>query len=194
MFDASAHTLTLASASPRRRELLAGLGLEFAVEPSKGGDETYPDTLPHLEIPLFLSRRKSENFHRPLAKGEILITADTLVLLDSRVLGKPADRDDAFRILRSLSGRTHQVVTGVTLRSLEKTVSFSETADVTFAPFTGEDIAYYADNFNPYDKAGAYGIQDWIGLAFISSIRGSYFNVMGLPVHRLYKELADFVK
>ena len=186
------YRLTLASGSPRRRQLLADAGFVFEVEPSKSDDESYPSDMPHYEIPQYLSLRKSLTFHRELSPDEILITADTLVFLDSSVLGKPVDRDDAFRILRSLSGRVHQVLTGVTLRSLSKTISFTDTSDVEFCPLTDSDIAYYVDACRPFDKAGAYGIQDWIGLTHISSIRGSYFNVMGLPVHRIYHELSQW--
>lgn len=181
--------ITLASQSPRRRELLGGLGVNFSVESSAGGAETYPESMPHCRIPEFLARSKSQSFHRPLEKMEVLITADTLVFLDEKVLGKPKDREDAFRMIRSLSGKTHQVLTGVCLRTNEKTVSFTDTTDVTFEEMSDDEIYWYIDNCKPFDKAGAYGIQDWIGLSSISSIRGSYFNVMGLPVHKVYNAL-----
>jgi len=183
--------ITLASQSPRRRELLGGLGLTFSVEPAKDGDESYPLELPHNQIPEYLARRKSESFHRPLDEREILITADTLVFLDEKVLGKPVDREDAFRMLRSLSGRKHQVLTGVCLRTGERIISLTDTTDVSFSQLTDEEINYYIDNYKPFDKAGAYGIQDWIGLSSIESITGSYFNVMGLPVHMVYQALKN---
>lgn len=187
------YRFVLASASPRRRELLAGLDLAFQVEVNKDEREVYSADLPHTAIPEFLARHKSETFHRPLAPDEILITADTLVLLDGQVLGKPAGRDDAARMLRGLSGRTHSVVTGVALRSACRIHSFSDSTEVDFKPLSEEEIAYYIEKYRPYDKAGAYGIQEWIGYAGITAIRGSYFNVMGLPVQRLYTELCGFL-
>lgn len=181
--------ITLASSSPRRRELLAGLGIQFTVEPNKDEKEAYSVNLPHDRIPEFLARHKSETFHRPLEKGEILITADTLVFLDNEVLGKPSDRADAKRILRLLSGRTHTVITGVCLRTIAATVSLSDTTLVTFKELEDEEIEYYLTACRPYDKAGAYGVQEWIGYAAIKEIRGSFYNVMGLPVQPLYEEL-----
>ena len=187
------YTFTLASASPRRRELLGGLDIAFSVEPGKDEREAFSDDLPHYAIPEFLARHKSETFHRPLEPGEVLITADTLVFLDEEILGKPHDRDEAVAMLRELSGCTHTVVTGVALRTREKIHTFSDTTEVDFKELTDEEIAYYIDNYRPYDKAGAYGVQEWIGFAGITAIRGSYFNVMGLPVQRLYTELRDFL-
>lgn len=181
--------ITLASQSPRRRELLGGLGIEFSVEVAKDSDESYPGNLPHDAIPAFLARRKSESFQRQLSQNEILITADTLVFLDEKVMGKPASREDAFGMLRSLSGRKHHVITGVCLRTREKTISLTDTTEVTFDEMSDDEINYYLDNYKPFDKAGSYGIQDWIGLSSISSIKGSYFNVMGLPVHKVYNAL-----
>lgn len=186
--------ITLASQSPRRKELLSGLGIDFSVEPSKDGIEAYSASMPHFEIPEYLARHKSETFHRNLNENEILITADTLVFLDDTILGKPVDPDDACRMLRSLSGRSHTVITGVALRTVSESVSFSDLSEVTFRNLSGDEIHYYVDNYNPLDKAGSYGIQDWIGLAGISSIKGSYFNVMGLPTHRLYEELRKICK
>ena len=186
--------ITLASQSPRRKELLSGLGIQFSVEPSKDGIEAYSASMPHFEIPEYLARHKSETFHRNLNENEILITADTLVFLDDTILGKPVDPDDACRMLRSLSGRSHTVITGVALRTVSDSVSFSDLSEVTFSNLSGDEIHYYVDNYNPLDKAGSYGIQDWIGLAGISSIKGSYFNVMGLPTHRLYEELRKICK
>ena len=188
--------ITLASASPRRRELLAGLNVPFTVEPAKDEKETYTDDIPWQEIPEFLARHKSESFHRELEPGEILITADTLVFLpegeDMRILGKPADREEALGMLRELCGYTHLVLTGVCVRSLEKTVSFTDTTEVDVNDLSDEEIEYYVDQYRPYDKAGAYGVQEWFGYAAIGTIRGSFYNVMGLPVHKLYDALKTF--
>jgi len=187
------YTFTLASASPRRRELLKGLDIAFTVEPGKDEKEAYSADQPHDAIPAFLARHKSETFHRALAPKEVLITADTLVFLDEQILGKPHDRAEAVAMLRALSGRTHTVTTGVALRTREKMHSFSVTTEVDFKPLTDKEIAYYVDTYEPFDKAGAYGIQEWIGYVGITAIRGSYFNVMGLPVQRLYTELCGFL-
>ena len=186
-------TFTLASASPRRRELLKGLDLVFTVEPGKDGTETYGPELPHTEIPVWLARHKSETFHRPLRPREVLITADTLVFLGERILGKPQGSEEAAAMLRALSGRTHTVTTGVALRTRERIHTFSDTTEVDFKPLTEAEIAYYIGNYRPFDKAGAYGIQEWIGYTGITAIRGSYFNVVGLPIQRLYTELCDFL-
>ena len=191
MFDK--YIFTLASASPRRRELLRGLDIEFTVEPGKDEKEAFSADLPHHAIPEFLARHKSESFHRELAPDEVLITADTLVFLDEKILGKPRDRAEAVAMLQALSGRTHTVTTGVALRTREKLRTFSDTTEVDFKVLTDEEIDYYIDIYRPYDKAGAYGVQEWIGFAGITAIRGSYFNVMGLPVQRLYTELCDFL-
>lgn len=188
------YRFTLASGSPRRKELLAGLDIEFTVEPGKDSSEIYPDNLPHEEIPEFLALHKSNTFHRALEKNEVLITADTLVFLDDQVLGKPSDRDEAFRMIKSLSGRSHKVITGVTLRTQEETRSFSVRTDVVFAELSDEEILPYIDKYKPYDKAGAYGVQEWIGYIGISSINGSFYNVMGLPVQKLYTELKNICK
>ena len=186
--------ITLASNSPRRKELLSGLGIEFSVEPSKDGIEAYSASMPHFEIPAFLARHKSETFHRKLCSNEVLITADTLVFLDDTILGKPGNPEDARLMLRSLSGKSHTVITGVALRTSISMNSFSDMSEVTFRDLSEDEILYYIKNFNPLDKAGSYGIQDWIGLAGISSIKGSYFNVMGLPTHRIYEELQKICK
>ena len=187
------YTFTLASASPRRRELLKGLDLEFTVEPGKDEKEAYDPGLPHDEIPAFLARHKSGTFHRPLRGREILITADTLVFAGDRILGKPCSRDEAVEMLRLLSGHTHYVTTGVALRTCRKIHSFSDTTEVEFKCLEDSEIDYYIDRYRPYDKAGAYGVQEWIGYVGITAIRGSYFNVMGLPVQRLYTELRGFL-
>ena len=187
------YSFTLASASPRRRELLKGLEIEFRVEVNKDEREAYSEDLPHHAIPEFLARHKSETFHRALLPGEVLITADTLVFLDQEILGKPRDRGEAVAMLQELSGRTHTVTTGVALRTCERIHTFSDTTEVDFKPLTEGEIAYYVEKYRPYDKAGAYGVQEWIGYTGITAIRGSYFNVMGLPVQRLYTELCDFL-
>ena len=187
------YRFTLASASPRRRELLKGLDIAFTVEPGKDEREAFSEGMPHFAIPEFLARHKSETFHRDLEPREVLITADTLVFLDEKVLGKPDGREGAVEMLRALSGRTHTVTTGMALRTLERIHTFSDTTEVDFKLLTDDEIAYYVDHYQPYDKAGAYGIQEWIGFVGITAIRGSYFNVMGLPVQRLYTELCDFL-
>lgn len=192
--------VVLSSHSPRRRELLAALDVPFTVEVGPDSPERYDDALPHRGIPEFLSRGKSLAFHRPLADDEVLLTADTLVMLPgagadplerAEILGKPADRDDAFAMLRALSGRTHYVLTGVTLRTNREIRSFTDVTEVDVAQLGDTEIAYYVDRYRPYDKAGAYGVQEWFGHACISGIRGSYFNVMGLPVHRVYEALKE---
>lgn len=185
--------LLLASGSPRRRELLSGLGLEFTVPATYGVEETYPDDLPFDEVAEYLAIKKSEAFPEKLNTNDILITADTVVLCESSILGKPASRDDAVKMLSLLSGRRHTVVTGVALRSEEKARSFSVMSDVWFRELTQEEIEFYVDSCKPYDKAGGYGIQEWIGYAAIRKIEGSFYNVMGLPVQMLYTELDKFV-
>ena len=179
--------IILASNSPRRRELLSGLGIDYEVRLMEGIVESYPDGLAGEEIPVYISRRKAAAY--ALEPDELLITADTIVWLDGQVMGKPSDRRDACLMLRLLSGRTHQVITGVCLSSTAGQRAFSCTSNVTFANLTDDEIAYYVDNYRPYDKAGAYGIQEWIGFVGVTRIDGSYFNVMGLPIQRLYTEL-----
>ena len=185
--------LILASASPRRRQLMEDAGLKFTLAPKFECDENYPDTLPAAEVAAYLSTLKSEAYPEPLGEGDILVTADTTVVIDERVLGKPADRAEAIEMLRAMSGRSHKVYTGVTLRSSEKVQTFAVETDVYFRTMSEDEIAYYVDNYRPYDKAGAYGIQEWIGYVAIERIEGSFFNVMGLPVQRLYTELLSFI-
>ncbi len=185
--------LILASASPRRHQLMEDAGLQFTLAPKFDCDENYPSTLPAAEVAPFLSSLKSDAYPEKLGEGDILITADTTVVIDERVLGKPADRAEAIEMLRSMSGRSHKVYTGVTLRSCEKKRTFAVETLVYFREMSDEEIAYYVDNYRPYDKAGAYGIQEWIGYVAIERIEGSFFNVMGLPVQRLYTELSDFI-
>ena len=187
------YIFTLASASPRRRELLKGLDIDFTVEPGKDEKEAYSEGMPHTEIPEFLARHKSESFHRELVPHEVLITADTLVFLDEKILGKPHSSEEAHQMLRALSGRTHTVTTGMALRTRERIHTFSDTTEVDFKPLTESEIQRYIEKYRPFDKAGAYGIQEWIGYIGITAIRGSYFNVMGLPVQRLYTELCGFL-
>ncbi|MBP5688565.1 MAG: septum formation protein Maf [Muribaculaceae bacterium] len=188
------YNVVLASNSPRRRELLADLGIEFTVRTLKGIDESFPPELPVLEIAEYISRKKAHAYQSEMNPGELIITADTVVILGDEVLGKPTDSDDARRMLRELSGKTHKVVTGVTIVTNDKISSFSAVTDVEFAQLSDEDINYYVDNYQPLDKAGAYGIQEWIGCMGVRHINGSFYNVMGLPLHRLYTELERLLK
>ena len=181
----------LASNSPRRKELLGALEIEFEVRTLDGIDETFPQGLTMTGIPEHISNQKAAAY--ALAEDELLIAADTIVYLDGEVLGKPANAKEACAMLEKLSGRTHEVITGVTLRTLERTRTFSCVTEVTFAELTKEQIQYYVNNYAPFDKAGAYGIQEWIGCVGVTSINGSYYNVMGLPVQRLNQELNSFL-
>ena len=184
------YDVVLASNSPRRRELLAGMGVDFRVEVISGIDETYPDTLPVEQVAEYLSGRKAQAYE--LRPNELLITADTVVISDGRVLGKPADEAEARVMLRELSGKSHRVITGVTLRSMNREVRLSDVSEVDFAELTENEIEHYVKRYRPLDKAGAYGIQEWIGYVGITGIRGSFYNVMGLPTRRLYEELKRF--
>lgn len=184
--------IILASNSPRRRELLAGLDLDFEVRVIDGIDESYPADLPTKQIAEYISHRKADAYRQTMAADELVITADTVVILGDEVMGKPRDEADACRMLRRLSGHTHQVITGVTLTTQERQQSFSVETDVTFKALTDEEIGYYVQTYRPFDKAGAYGIQEWIGYIGVTSLRGSYFNVMGLPVQRIYEALKAF--
>lgn len=188
----SSYQIILASNSPRRRELLAGLGLTFETRVIPGIDESYPEGLSGADIAVYIASAKAAAYRATLAGNELLITADTIVYTEGKVFGKPHDRDEACAMLRVLSGCTHQVITGVTIQTLERTRSFAVTTDVAFADLSDEEIAYYVDHYRPFDKAGSYGIQEWIGFVGVTGIRGSYFNVMGLPVQRLYQELKTF--
>lgn len=189
----SGKKIILASGSPRRRDLLGGLGIEFTVDTGTTFVESSEPGVDAYQVPVDMAEGKSHGFHRPLEADEILITADTVVVVGGEVLGKPVDREDAFRMLRALSGREHDVVTAVVIRSAEKEVSFAVTTAVTFDKLSEEDITYYVDNFKPFDKAGAYGIQEWIGYAGISRIEGSFYNVVGFPVQRVWTELKAFM-
>lgn len=181
--------IILASNSPRRKELLGGLGLDYEVRTLPGIDESYPDTLQGEDIPVYISSKKASAYLDSLKNNELLITADTIVWLDGRVLGKPSDEEEACQMLRDLSGKTHQVITGVTLATTAFQKSFASVSQVTFASLTEEEIKYYVNHYHPMDKAGSYGVQEWIGFIGVERIEGSYFNVMGLPVQRLYREL-----
>ena len=181
--------IILASNSPRRRELLSGLGLDYEVRTLPGIDESYPDTLSGEEIPVYISSQKASAYLDTLKENELLITADTIVWLDGKALGKPQDADEARCMLRNMSGKTHNVYTGVTITTKNVQNSFVACSNVTFATLTDEEIEYYITKYKPMDKAGAYGAQEWIGYIGMENIEGSYFNVMGLPVQRLYNEL-----
>ena len=185
--------IILGSNSPRRRELLAGLDIDFTVDTGNTFEESLEPGVEAHEVPLHLSAGKSHGFHRPLERDEVLITSDTVVIVDGEVLGKPHSREEAVEMLRRLSGRAHEVVTAVTLRDCAKEETFSDSTQVHFEPLTQEQIDYYVDRYRPFDKAGAYGIQEWIGYVGISSIEGSFYNVMGFPVHRVWKELQQFL-
>ncbi len=186
------YKIILASQSPRRHYLLKEIGLEFEIKLKQFVDETYPDHLKKEEIPLYIAGKKAEIYGK-LEDNEILITADTIVWLKDKVLQKPIDQDDAIKILKELSGNCHQVYTGVCIKSNNKEVLFSACTDVYFKKLTYAEIDYYINHFQPFDKAGAYGIQEWIGYIGVEKINGSFFNVMGLPIQKLYTELDDFI-
>lgn len=179
--------LILASNSPRRKELLGGLGIPFEVRVLQGIDESYPETVPTDKIAEFIATKKAKAYE--VAADEILITADTVVIVDDEILGKPSDADDACQMLRKLSGKSHHVITGVSLKSYDKQKTFSVDTEVTFKTLSESEIDYYVTRYKPFDKAGAYGIQEWIGYIGVTSLRGSYFNVVGFPVQRIYDEL-----
>lgn len=185
------YNIVLASNSPRRKELMSGLGVDCVVKTLPDVDESYPDTLQGTEIPAYISREKADAYKSLIQPDELLITADTIVWLngEGEVLGKPKGREGAIDMLRKLSGTSHQVITGVCLTTSDWQKSFTAVTDVTFATLTEEEIVYYVDKYTPMDKAGAYGVQEWIGFIGVESISGSYFNVMGLPIQRLYQEL-----
>ncbi|MBQ3925409.1 MAG: septum formation protein Maf [Bacteroidaceae bacterium] len=186
------YKVILASNSPRRKELLGGLGILFEVRTLKDIDECYPDSLRGEEIPMFISGKKAEAYKQAMADDEMIITADTIVYDHGQVLGKPKDREEAISMLRQLSGHAHEVITGVSIVTKEKTRQFASTSKVYFDTLADDEIIYYVDNYHPFDKAGAYGVQEWIGYVAVTRIEGSYFNVMGLPIQRLYTELKSF--
>lgn len=183
------YKVILASNSPRRKELLAGLGVDYEVRTLPDVDESYPEILQGADIPLYIAKEKADAYVAMMQPGELMITADTIVWLDGKVLGKPRDRGDALQMLRTMSGRTHEVFTGVCITTTDWQRSFTAQTEVRFATLSEEEIAYYVDNFQPMDKAGAYGVQEWIGFIGVENISGSYYNIMGLPVQKLYREL-----
>ena len=190
--DLKGKKVILASNSPRRHELLAGLDIEFEVDTRNNFEESFSPDTPHSEVPALMSEGKSRGFHRPLEENEILITSDTMVLLDGIIMGKPHSREDAENMLRTLSGRTHEVITAVTIRDCSRSETVTDSTLVHFRQLTEEEIKYYLDKYRPYDKAGAYGVQEWIGYVAITGIEGSFYNVMGFPVHKVYEELITF--
>lgn len=191
--DLNKYRIILASRSPRRQQLLQELGIKFEVV-VRDYDESYPEELKGKEIAEFLSGEKARHYLAEINDNEIIITADTIVWCNDKVLGKPADAEEAKNMIRELSGNVHDVITGVTLLSNKKEKTFTDLTRVTFEEMSREEISYYVENFKPFDKAGAYGIQEWIGITACSRIEGSYFNVVGLPVQKLYKELKEFIR
>ncbi len=185
------YNILLASASYRRRELLTQLGVKYSLVKPSQEEERVPSDVCAEDVSEYLACQKSEAY-KDLKDNDLLITADTTVIVDDKILGKPHDYSEACQMLKLLSGCTHLVVTGVCLRSVEKMVSFSVTTEVTFSSLDDDEIRFYVENFKPYDKAGAYGIQEWIGKIAVENINGSFYNVMGLPVQRLYRELKKF--
>ncbi len=189
----SSYDIILSSASPRRKQLLEELGVIFKIQ-TKDVIEDYPDGYPIEKVAQYISEVKAAAYNvREIKKNVIIITADTIVTYGNQIIGKPADKQEAFNTLKKLSGKKHQVITGITLRSQDKRHSFSVKTDVFFKNLSDDEINFYITKFKPFDKAGAYGIQEWIGHAAVEKIEGSYFNVMGLPTHRLYEELNKFV-
>ncbi|MGL5563776.1 MAG: Maf family nucleotide pyrophosphatase [Tannerellaceae bacterium] len=186
------YNIVLASNSPRRKELLSGLDLQFTVNVMADIDESYPDTLAPSVVPVYLAEKKAEAYLITLQDNDLLITADTVVCTETEILGKPACKEDAVEMLRKLSGKEHQVVTGVAVTTTDKIESFAAVTSVLFDVLSEEEIEYYVEKYRPYDKAGSYGIQEWIGYIGVKSINGSYFNVMGLPVQKLYTVLKGY--
>jgi septum formation protein len=183
------YKVVLASNSPRRKELLSGLGFDYEVKTLPDIDESFPEGLTEMETATYIARAKADVYRNIMQSDELIITADTIVWLDGEVMGKPVDNEDARRMLRALSGKTHQVITGVCLMTIDSQKAFATVTDVTFCHLSEEEIDYYVERYRPMDKAGSYGIQEWIGFVGVESISGSYFNVMGLPIQRLYTEL-----
>ena len=196
--DLKGKKIILGSGSPRRRELLKAMNVEFTVDTENSFEESYDPSTPHERVPALMSEGKSLGFHRPLSEDEVLITSDTMVLCHSAdperspILGKPHSREEAVRMLKLLSGREHEVITAVTLRDRDRMLTRSDSTIVVFKELADSEIDYYIDNCKPYDKAGAYGIQEWIGLTGITAIKGSYFNVVGFPTHLVYEMLTSF--
>lgn len=190
--EQNGYKIILASNSPRRKELLSGLDIVYETRVLPDVDESYSNTLPLEGVPDYLAKKKASAYLQQLNDEELLITSDTVVLLDNIILGKPANEEEAALMLRTLSGKTHKVITAVCLTSIEKQVCFSDTSLVTFGQLTDSEISYYVSKYKPFDKAGAYGVQEWIGYVAVERIEGSYYNVMGMPVFRLYKKLKEF--
>ena len=186
------YKILLGSNSPRRREILSSLRIPFTVVTLEGIDESYPEDMDLDKVSEYISNKKAEAYLSRILDNEMIITADTIVICDGKILGKPKDKNEAMEMLHFLSGKTHKVTTGVTVATKEKRVSFTSETYVTFADLTEDEIRYYVDTFSPLDKAGAYGIQEWIGAAAVAKINGSFYNVMGLPIHRLYQVLKEF--
>ncbi len=191
MLDLANKKIILASASPRRKELMTGLDIPFEIR-VKECDESYPDTLEKEKVAIYLAKKKSKPYINDLKENEILITSDTTVFKEGVIYNKPKDELEAITMLKALSGQYHEVITGVCIRSLEKEVSFDSRSIVKFKVLEEDEILYYVKKYNPFDKAGSYGIQEWLGYIAIERIEGSYFNIMGLPVHRIYEELKKF--
>lgn len=191
--ESNKYKIILASQSPKRKELLEGLDIVFEQRVISNIDESYPNNIPAIDVPLYISKAKAEAYKGSLKQGELLITADTIVLIDDKILGKPKDRADAFNMLSLLAGNMHRVVTAVNVIYDDKQISFTDITNVYFNDISEEDINYYLDHYHPYDKAGAYGIQDWLGLRAISKIEGSFYNVMGLPVDKLVEHLTPIL-
>ncbi|MDD6894335.1 MAG: Maf-like protein [Prevotellaceae bacterium] len=183
------YNVILASNSPRRKELLAGLGIDFKVKVIDGIDESYPPSLAAQQVAEYIAEKKAEAYRSVMDDNDLIITADTVVIVNNEILGKPTDAADAIRMLQSMAGRSHHVVTGVCITSKHVHKSFSVTTEVEFAALSDDEIDYYVERYRPFDKAGAYGIQEWIGYIGVTSLSGSYYNVMGLPVQRIYTEL-----
>lgn len=192
MLDLSAYKVILASNSPRRKQLLSGLDFDYEVKTLPDIDESYPEILRGEDIAVYISKEKAEAYRNYMQDNTLLITADTIVLLDGKVYGKPQDESEAKQMLRDLSGKTHQVITGVCITTMQKQKAFGVSSEVRFAKLEEDEIEYYVTKYKPLDKAGAYGVQEWIGYVAVEYISGSYFNIMGLPIQRLYQELKQF--
>ena len=186
------YKVLLASNSPRRKELLQGIDIDFEIKVLPDIDESYPASLPVEEVAEFIAEKKASSYTNNLKEDELLITADTVVILDGAIFGKPNNKEEANAMLTALSGKAHRVISGVCLATLEKQISFSVTSEVLFSELSNEEIEYYINRYSPFDKAGSYGIQEWIGYIGVEHLSGSYFNIMGLPIQRLYRELKNF--
>lgn len=192
MYEVCKYKLVLGSASPRRKELMSGAGLDFSIRLADIDESNFPQFNDPADVPVYLSKQKADALFSTLTNNELLITADTVVIIDGDIMGKPADRAEAITMLKRLSGSTNKVVTGVTLMSKEKYESFNVSTDVHFRELSNQEIEYYVDTYKPFDKAGAYGIQEWIGYVGITGIEGSFYNVMGLPIQSIFVKLKEF--